>query len=115
METFSSLQVSYQPCNTEKSVVETKKIPSLLDLDIQMPFKPSHILGFRITNSAILEKIEEFQNDLVSSKEIPALYTHVQLHVTLHLLELHRVERVKKCVQLLEKNLKIEIKEWKVL
>ena len=100
--------------NTEKPAVETKKIPSLLDLDVQWPFKPNYIVGFRITNSAIFEKIEEFQNDLIASKEVPELFTHVQLHITLNLLELQKIE-VPKCVELLQKNFKAEYKAWSVL
>jgi len=96
--------------NTEKPAVETKKIPSLLDLDVQWPFKPNYIVGFRITNNAIFEKIEEFQNDLIASKEVPELFTHVQLHITLNLLELQKVE-VPKCVELLQKNFK---GEWEI-
>ena len=109
--------------NTEKPAVETKKIPSLLDLDVQWPFKPNYIVGFRITNNAIFEKIQEFQNDLIASKEVPELFTHVQLHITLNLLELQKVE-VPKCVELLQKNFKgeweikvhiVRIKKWTFL
>jgi len=110
VKTENSEKTIVETENTEKPVVETKKIPSLLELDVQWPFKPNYIVGFRITNSAIFEKIEEFQNDLIASKEVPELFTHVQLHITLNLLELQKIE-VPKCVELLQKNFKAEYKD----
>lgn len=77
-------------------------------------FKPNYFLGLRITNHTILENIEKFQNDIISSNEDIKNFAvaSCKSHVTLPVLQLDKKsEDLEKCIRLLTENLKIKTQE----